>query len=225
VSRKAHSINQGLPSPSHISNMLVMDQENQASGQKKSRNFTSLVNVHRIRPLVSTALSEQYCVFGRSPCVDLGMTDGGPGLSHARIMQYWVTGAWNNLLQREQLGLIAAALVALVHGGAHVQRAEAAGTEVWVSETGIASFYGRAHQGRRTADGSRFDPNELTAAHPWLPFGTRVSVTRRDIGRSVVVTITDRLYSARRVIDLSMAAARLLGTVHQGVGTVSLSPG
>jgi rare lipoprotein A len=225
VSRTAHSINQGLPSGSSISIMLVMDRENKASGQKKSRSFTSMVNVHRIRPIVSTALAEQYCVFGRSPCADRGMTDGGPGLSHVRNMQYWAKDAWRSLLQRGQLGLIAAALVALVHGGAHAQRAEAAGTEVWVSETGVASYYGHAHQGRRTADGSRFDPNELTAAHPWLPFGTRVSVTLRDTGRSVVVTITDRLYSARRVIDLSMAAARLLGMVHQGVGTVSLSPG
>ena len=111
-----------------------------------------------------------------------------------------------------------------MHGGAHAQRTEAAATENWVSETGTASYYGIAHQGRRTAAGTRFDPNELTAAHPWLPFGTKVQVTLQDTGRSVVVTITDRLYSARRVIDLSMAAARLLGMVHRGIGTVSLSP-
>jgi rare lipoprotein A len=96
---------------------------------------------------------------------------------------------------------------------------------MWVSETGTASYYGHAHQGKRTADGSRFDLNELTAAHPWLPFGTKVSVTLQATGRSVVVTITDRLYSARRVIDLSMAAARVLGMIQQGVATVSLTPG
>jgi rare lipoprotein A len=94
----------------------------------------------------------------------------------------------------------------------------------WTGETGTASYYGRAHQGRRTADGGSFDENALTAAHPWLPFGSRVKVTRRATGHSVVVTITDRLPPARRVIDLSLAAARRIGMAHRGVATVSLSP-
>ncbi len=201
-----------------------MDRENKASGQKKCRNFTNLVNVHRSRPIVSTALSEHYCVPGRSPSKKPGMTGDAAGLLRLRIMQYWAEDAWRRLGQRGQLGLIAAAMFALLHTGAHAQRAEVTTPDGWVSETGTASYYGRAHQGRRTAAGTRFDPNELTAAHPWLPFGTKVYVTLQDTGRSVVVTITDRLYSARRVIDLSMAAARLLGMVHRGVGTVSLSP-
>jgi hypothetical protein len=95
----------------------------------------------------------------------------------------------------------------------------------WVGESGYASYYGRAHQGRRTAFGARFDQNKLTAAHPWLPFGSHVIVTLAGTGRSVVVTITDRLYSDRRVIDLSLAAARSLGIVAQGVAKVSLAPG
>jgi rare lipoprotein A len=125
-------------------------------------------------------------------------------------------------LQRVLPGLAAAALW---RTAAPMRRPEATGGATWVSETGTASYYGYAHQGRRTADGSRFDLNELTAAHPWLPFGSKVSVTLQGTGRSVVVTITDRLYSARCVIDLSMAAARILGMVRQGVATVSLSPG
>jgi rare lipoprotein A len=201
-----------------------MDREGQAGGQKKSRNITDLVIVHLTRPIVSAVLDGRYCVRDRGPTVPACSTGGGNRLFHWRIVQY-CTGGWRGMLQRGLPGLIAAALFALVHSGAHAQRPDANGSETWVSETGTASYYGHAHQGRRTADGSRFDPNELTAAHPWLPFGTRVSVTLQATGRSVVVTVTDRLYSARRVIDLSMAAARLLGMVRQGVGTVSLSPG
>ena len=136
-----------------------------------------------------------------------------------------MTNGWWSLLQRVLPRLAAAALFVLVHSGAYAQGPEAAGGATWVSETGTASYYGYAHQGRRTADGSRFDLNELTAAHPWLPFGSKVSVMLQGTGRSVVVTITDRLYSARRVIDLSMAAARNFGMVRQGVATVSLSAG
>jgi rare lipoprotein A len=202
-----------------------MDRENNACGQKKSRNFTNMVNVHRSSPIVSTALPEHYCLPERSPVADAAWTDRGAGLFRARIVQYCAELVWRHLAQRGLPGLAAATLFALVHGGAHAQQAAATGAESWVSETGTASYYGQAHQGRRTADGSRFDLNELTAAHPWLPFGSRVVVTLKDTGRSVVVTITDRLYSARRVIDLSMAAARMLGMVHQGIGTVSLSPG
>jgi rare lipoprotein A len=202
-----------------------MDRENQTSGQNKCRLFTNRVNVRRIRPIVSMAMSEQYWVPVRSPSTDPGMSGYGAGLSQRRIVQYWAVSAWRRLLQKGLPGLAAAALFALVHSGAHAQQSETTGSEAWVSETGTASYYGIVHQGRRTAAGSRFDLNELTAAHPWLPFGTKVSVTLQATGRSVVVTITDRLYSARRVIDLSMAAARLLGMVRQGVGTVSLSPG
>lgn len=94
----------------------------------------------------------------------------------------------------------------------------------WTQESGLASYYGPAHQGRRTAAGTRFEQKALTAAHPWLPFGTRVRVTVEGTGRSVIVVITDRLYSSRRIVDLSLAAAQTLGMIRQGVATVSLSP-
>jgi rare lipoprotein A len=94
----------------------------------------------------------------------------------------------------------------------------------WIGETGVASWYGAAYHGRRAADGSRFDQRQLTAAHAWLPFGTRVRVTLGNTGHSVIVVITDRLYSKRRVVDLSHSAARQLGIVDRGVATVSLSP-
>ena len=93
-----------------------------------------------------------------------------------------------------------------------------------VLDSGTASYYGKAHQGRRTASGARFDMEQLTAAHPWLPFGTRVRVTAADTGRSVVVTITDRIPSRTRILDLSVAAARQLGMLRQGLAQVVLTP-
>ncbi len=93
-----------------------------------------------------------------------------------------------------------------------------------VLDSGTASYYGRAHQGRRTASGSRFDMEQLTAAHPWLPFGTRIRVTAQETGRSVIVTITDRLPSRTRILDLSVAAARQLGMLQQGLAQVVLTP-
>jgi rare lipoprotein A len=97
-------------------------------------------------------------------------------------------------------------------------------TAAWIGESGTASWYGPQHHGRRTASGQRFDQEALTAAHPWLPFGTKVRVTLGMTGRSIVVVVTDRLYSTRRVVDLSKAAARELGMIARGIATVSLTP-
>lgn len=94
----------------------------------------------------------------------------------------------------------------------------------WIAETGTASYYSNAYHGRRAANGSRFDQRLLTAAHAWLPFGTKVKVTLEGTGQSVVVTVTDRIYSARRMIDLSAAAARQLGIMRAGLARVSLTP-
>ena len=88
---------------------------------------------------------------------------------------------------------------------------------------GVASWYGKKFQGRRTASGERFDMHELTAAHPSLPFGTLVEVRNLDNGRSVVVRINDRGPSvAGRVIDVSYAAAVELGMIERGVAEVAL---
>lgn len=92
-----------------------------------------------------------------------------------------------------------------------------------VLDAGTASYYGKAHQGRRTASGDRFNMEALTAAHPWLPFGTQVRVTVAATGRSVVVTITDRIPSRTRILDLSVAAARQLGMIRQGLAQVVLT--
>jgi rare lipoprotein A len=94
----------------------------------------------------------------------------------------------------------------------------------WVGESGTASYYGARYDGRRSASGARYDQMALTAAHPWLPFGTKVKVTLAGTGRTVIVTITDRLYSSSRVVDLSVAAARQLGMISRGLATVTLLP-
>lgn len=94
----------------------------------------------------------------------------------------------------------------------------------WTGETGTASYYNSKYNGRRMSNGAIFDEREMTAAHPWLPFGTKVRVALGAGNRSVVVTITDRLYSGRRVVDLSRAAAEQLGIIQRGVAKVSLSP-
>lgn len=88
-------------------------------------------------------------------------------------------------------------------------------------ESGVASFYGAAHQGRRTASGERFDARALTAAHRRLPFGSRVVVTNLSNERSVIVRITDRgPHARRRLIDLSRAAAERLGMLDTGTAKV-----
>lgn len=90
-------------------------------------------------------------------------------------------------------------------------------------EVGLASWYGAKFHRRRTASGEPFDMRALTAAHPTLPFGTRVCVRSQQTGRSVVVRINDRGPHIRsRVIDLSHGAAEVLGVVGLGLKPVEL---
>ena len=131
------------------------------------------------------------------------------------------------------LGFIALCALVTSHSGnaraewigsdSSIKTSEKTGT--WTVEEGTASYYGRRWNGRRTSSGAIFDQTELTAAHAWLPFGTRVRVTLAETGRSVIVIITDRLPSRRRIVDLSVAAARELGIIQRGVAYVTLSPG
>jgi rare lipoprotein A len=85
---------------------------------------------------------------------------------------------------------------------------------------GIASFYSEE---QLTANGEQFNPKRLTAAHPTLPFGTRLRVTNVATGRSVTVRINDRgPFVYGRVVDVSYSAAETLGIVGQGVAKVKL---
>jgi rare lipoprotein A len=84
----------------------------------------------------------------------------------------------------------------------------------------LASFYGEDSE---TASGEKFNPNELTAAHPTLPFGTRLRVTNVSNGRSVIVRVNDRGPFVRgRTVDVSSSAAERIGMIDQGVAKVKL---
>jgi rare lipoprotein A len=77
---------------------------------------------------------------------------------------------------------------------------------------GLASWYGGAFHGRRTASGKRYDMDEFTAAHKTLPFGTLLRVRNVETGKVAIVEVTDRgPFIRRRVVDLSRASARFLG--------------
>ncbi len=91
-------------------------------------------------------------------------------------------------------------------------------------EVGYATWYGARFAGHKTANGERFDPGAMTAAHRTLPFGTWVEVRRVDPGASVRVRSTDRgpFGDEERVIDLSRGAADKLGIVRSGLARVEL---
>ena len=83
----------------------------------------------------------------------------------------------------------------------------------------VATYYANKYAGKPTASGQLYDPYGFTAAHPSLPFGTKLSVNYG--GKSVVVTINDRLpYGADSDLDLSWAAANALGLLEVGTATV-----
>jgi rare lipoprotein A (peptidoglycan hydrolase) len=90
-------------------------------------------------------------------------------------------------------------------------------------QIGNASWYGKQHQGRRTANGEQFDARALTAAHPTLPLGSEVRVTNLKNGRWVDVRVNDRgPFGGHRVIDVSQAAAEEIGLKGTGVGRVKI---
>ncbi len=90
-------------------------------------------------------------------------------------------------------------------------------------QRGTASWYGPNFQGRRTANGERYNMHEKTAAHPTLPFGTQLGVRNIRTGREVMVRVNDRgPFSKHRILDLSYAAAKEIGIVGQGTASVEL---
>jgi rare lipoprotein A len=85
---------------------------------------------------------------------------------------------------------------------------------------GVASFY---TEGTKTANGEKFNTLDMTAAHPTLPFGTKLRVTNVASGKSVTVRVNDRgPYVQGRVVDVSYSAADALGMVGKGVAKVKL---
>jgi rare lipoprotein A len=93
-------------------------------------------------------------------------------------------------------------------------------SDVKTASHGVASYY---TEGTKTASGEKFNTLEMTAAHPTLPFGTRLRVTNVTSGRSVTVRVNDRgPYVQGRVVDVSYSAADALGMVGKGVAKVKL---
>jgi len=88
-------------------------------------------------------------------------------------------------------------------------------------QEGIASWYGKEFDGRPTASGEIFDSSQLTAAHPSLPFGTRIVITNQHNNKSVTVRVNDRgPFVAARIIDVSKAAAEQLDIIATGTAPV-----
>jgi rare lipoprotein A len=90
---------------------------------------------------------------------------------------------------------------------------------------GIASWYGSQHQGRKMANGQKFDRRKLTAAYWYLPLGSVIRVTNLENGKSITVTVTDRgpNFRLHRILDLSEAAAKELDYIQKGLTPVYVS--
>lgn len=90
-------------------------------------------------------------------------------------------------------------------------------------EEGLANFYSDNFQGKKMGNGDSYDKNKLTASHKKYPFGTKVKVTNIENGKSVIVTVTDRMAEKNpAVIDVTRRAAEELGFVKVGKARVKL---
>ncbi len=88
---------------------------------------------------------------------------------------------------------------------------------------GKASYYGIQYHGRPTSSGETYDMYAMTAAHPSLPFGTRIRVTNLQTGQSVIVRVNDRgPFKPGRIVDVSQAAAEHLGLLLNGTADVQI---
>jgi rare lipoprotein A len=119
---------------------------------------------------------------------------------------------------RSELGTVSDRYPVLARTAKHIPSATKPAAKT--SSYGLASFY---KDDTETASGEKFDPDQLTAAHRTLPFGTRLRVTNVETGRSVTVRINDRgPYIPGRSVDLSYSAADTIGMVERGVTKVKV---
>jgi len=120
------------------------------------------------------------------------------------------------MVRADRLGVMATVVVLAVLGVAAIVAAQA-------SEEGVANFYSDKFQGKKTSSGEVYDKDGLTASHKKLPYGTKVKVTNVENGKSVVVTINDRMKTSNpAVIDLTRRAAEELGFAKAGKAKVKL---
>jgi rare lipoprotein A len=93
------------------------------------------------------------------------------------------------------------------------------------SEEVVAGWYGRFHQGKRMANGERFDMNKATIAHRDMPIGSKVELENPETGQKVRAVVTDRgPYHQGRDVDLSYGLAKRLSIAEQGVGKLKMRP-
>jgi rare lipoprotein A len=139
-----------------------------------------------------------------------------------------MTGGWLTLCLAAILAMLAVGGCAGPSAELYAKRPGARGAQggqgvVGWKEEGKATFYAPRLAGHRTANGEIYDPQKLTAAHPILPFGTRVAVERTDVHLpAVVVRINDRCAAGKKIIDLSEAAAHRLNMMKIGIVPVHL---
>lgn len=144
------------------------------------------------------------------------------------IQQFWVAHCmfqyliFHNGIDRQ---IFKTPLILLVLTLAGCSSLPTGGRENWIgySETGQASFYADKFQNRKTASGEPYKHGLRTAAHRHMPFGSKVKVTNRKNGKSVVVKINDRGPFVRgRVIDLSKSAFSSIGNPAAGLLDVKI---
>lgn len=89
--------------------------------------------------------------------------------------------------------------------------------------TGISSYYGETHHGRKTASGEVFNMHAHTAAHRTLPLGSRIQVTNLSNGKRITLRVNDRgPYTKGRILDVSQGAAKALGMLKSGTAKVHI---
>ena len=121
----------------------------------------------------------------------------------------------NSRLRTRQAGIVAILVIAATVATLGVAAAQ--------TEEGVANFYSDKFEGKKTASGEAYDKNALTASHKKLPYGTKVKVTNVENGKSVVVTVNDRMAPSNpAVIDVTRRAAEELGFVKTGKAKVKL---
>ena len=124
---------------------------------------------------------------------------------------------------RPNLLILAAAMLIGATAACGKKPIEVASERPQFVQTGVASWYGSGFEGGKTASGERFDPNDMTAAHRTLPFGTMVRVTNLRNNRSIDVRIINRgPFIKGRIIDLSPSAAKQLRIGKSGIVRVRI---
>ena len=119
--------------------------------------------------------------------------------------------------------LLLGSVVLVAAAGCAGPSAEIHAGQLGAEQEGMATYYSPRLAGRRTASGERYDPARFTAAHPVIPFGTHVEVTRTDGSqRRAIVRVNDRCTGKKKIIDVSEAAARQLDMMRAGIVPVRI---